>query len=156
MLHPGRAAQIHVDGHSIGVIGEIHPGLAIDLEIDGPVALAEVDLEAFGALLSADQLFEGLSTFPPVRQDIAVIVSDTVEASALIETARIAGGALLDSAEVFDVFTDPQRLGEGRVSIAIRFAFQADDRTLTESEASELRERIVEALASKHGAELRG
>ena len=156
MLHPGRAAQIHVDGHSIGVIGEIHPGLAIDLEIDGPVALAEVDLEAFGALLSADQLFEGLSTFPPVRQDIAVIVSDTVEASALIETARIAGGALLDSAEVFDVFTDPQRLGEGRVSIAIRFAFQADDRTLTESEASELRERIVAALASKHGAELRG
>ncbi|MSO48231.1 MAG: hypothetical protein EXQ67_09160 [Thermoleophilia bacterium] len=100
--------------------------------------------------------FAGLSTFPPVRQDIAVIVGTNVEAAVLIATARTAGGDLLSEIEVFDVFADAERLGADKVSIALRLAFQADDRTLTEDEASTVRESIVAALAAGHGAELRG
>ena len=74
----------------------------------------------------------------------------------MIATARTAGGDLLSEIEVFDVFADTERLGADRVSIALRLAFQAEDRTLTEDEASAVRETIVAALAASHGAELRG
>jgi len=156
LLHPGRAASIIVDGTQIGTLGELHPGLAAGLEFDGPIALAEIDLAKLEACLPGVSIFAGLSTFPPVRQDIAVIVGTDVEAAALIATARTAGGDLLSEIEVFDVFADADRLGADKVSIALRLAFQAEDRTLTEDEASAVRESIVAALAASHGAELRG
>jgi phenylalanyl-tRNA synthetase beta chain len=155
-LHPGRAASIVVNGTQIGTLGELHPGLAASLEFDGPVALAEIDLAKLEACLPGVTTFAGLSTFPPVRQDIAVIVDTHVEAATLIATARAAGGDLLSEIEVFDVFADAERLGADKVSIALRLAFQAEDRTLTEEEASAVREAIVAALAASHGAELRG
>ncbi len=156
LLHPGRAASIVVDGSQIGTLGELHPGLAASLEFDGPIALAEIDLAKLEACLPGVSTFAGLSTFPPVRQDIAVIVGTDVEAAALIATARTSGGDLLSEIEVFDVFADPDRLGADKVSIALRLAFQAEDRTLTEDEASAVRESIVAALTANHGAELRG
>ncbi len=79
-----------------------------------------------------------------------------MQAATLVETARAAGGDLLRDAHVFDVFEDAERIGAGRVSIALRFAFQADDRTLTEAEAIEVRDRVIAALAASCGAELRG
>jgi phenylalanyl-tRNA synthetase beta chain len=91
-----------------------------------------------------------------VRQDIAVIVADDIDAAALIATARAAGGELLQAVEVFDVFADPERVGAGRVSIALRLVFQANDRTLTDDEATAAREQIVGALVASCGAELRG
>ncbi len=156
LLHPGRAASIVVNGTEIGTLGELHPGLAASLEFDGPIALAEIDLAKLEVCLPGVSTFAGLSTFPPVRQDIAVIIGTDVEAAALIATARTAGGDLLSEIEVFDVFADAERLGADKVSIALRLAFQAEDRTLTEDEASAVRESIVAALVASHGAELRG
>ncbi len=156
LLHPGRAARVLVDGQEIGTIGELHPGIAGDLELDGAISLAEFDLAAITRLVPEAAAFMGLSTFPPVHQDIAVIVDSAVQAATLVETARAAGGDLLRDAHVFDVFEDAERLGAGRVSIALRFAFQADDRTLTEEEAIEVRDRVIAALAASCGAELRG
>ncbi len=156
LLHPGRAASIVVNDTQIGTLGELHPGLAARLEFDGPIALAEIDFAKLEACLPGVSAFAGLSTFPPVRQDIAVIVGTDVEAAMLIATARNAGGGLLSEIEVFDVFADAERLGADKVSIALRLAFQAEDRTLTEDEASAVRESIVAALAASHGAELRG
>jgi len=156
LLHPGRAASIVVNDTAIGTLGELHPRLAASLEFDGPIALAEIDLAKLEACLPGVSMFSGLSTFPPVRQDIAVIVGTDVEAAALIATARTAGGDLLSEIEVFDVFADAERLGADKVSIALRLAFQAEDRTLTEEEASVVRELIVAALVAGHGAELRG
>ncbi len=156
LLHPGRAARVLVDGQEIGAIGELHPGIAADLELDGPIALGEFDLAAITRLVPEAAAFMGLSAFPPVHQDIAVIVDSAVEAATLVETARAAGGDLLRDAHVFDVFEDAERIGAGRVSVALRFAFQADDRTLTEEEAIEVRDRVIAALAASCGAELRG
>ncbi len=156
LLHPGRAARVLVDGQEIGTIGELHPGIAADLELDGAIALGEFDLAAITRLVPEAAAFTGLSAFPPVHQDIAVIVDSAVQAATLVETARAAGGDLLRDAHVFDVFEDAERIGAGRVSIALRFAFQADDRTLTEEEAIEVRDRVIAALAASCGAELRG
>jgi phenylalanyl-tRNA synthetase beta chain len=138
------------------MLGELHPGLAADLELDGPVSLAELDLAAIADVVPALTSFSGLSSFPPVRQDIAVIVADDVESAALVSAAESAGGELLHAVEVFDVFADAERVGAGRVSVALRLVFQADDRTLTEDEATAAREQIVAALVTGLGAELRG
>ena len=89
-----------------------------------------------------------------MRQDIAVAVDEDVEVGALVDAAREAGGPLLREARVFDVYRGEQ-VGEGRKSVAIHLAFQSPERTLTDEEAAELRERIVAALAERFGAELR-
>jgi phenylalanyl-tRNA synthetase beta chain len=155
-LHPGRAASLVVGGARIGHLGELHPGLAAELELDGPVSIAELDLSALASAVPTSMTFVGLSAFPPVRQDIAVIVADDVAASDLIVTAQTAGGDLLHGVQVFDVFSDPDRVGVGKVSVAMRLVFLADDRTLTDDEATAAREHIVQALVASCGAELRG
>ena len=113
-------------------------------------------MAALGAVAIDGAAFAAYSQFPPVLQDVAVVVDRAVEAAALLRAARDAGGALLRDARVFDVYDDAERLGPGRVSIALRLTFQADDRTLAEDEASEIRERVVAALVAAFGAELRG
>jgi phenylalanyl-tRNA synthetase beta chain len=155
-LHPGRAATLVAGDIRLGVIGELHPGLVVDLEVDGPVSIAEIDLEALAAAVPGISGFASLSTFPPVRQDIAVIVSESVEAATLVTTAQDAGGELLQRVDVFDVFSDAERVGVGKVSVALRLVFQAADRTLTDDEATVAREQIVSALVASCGAELRG
>ena len=156
LLHPGRAARVCCDDVPLGVIGEIHPGVAVDLELSGPVALAEFDLATIAALVPGIERVASVSPFPPVRQDIAIVVSNGIEAAALVATIREAGGTLLRAVDVFDVFADEQRLGAGRVSIAFHLAFQASDRTLTDDEASGVRDAVIAALVDCHGAELRG
>ena len=155
-LHPGRAAALQAGSVRFGVIGELHPGLAVDLEVDGPVSIAELDLTAIAAAVPGTTSFSGLSAFPPVRQDIAVVVAEGVEAAVLVTAAHDAGGELLREVHVFDVFADSARVGVGKVSVALRLVFQADDRTLTDEEATAVREQIVGALVTSCGAELRG
>ena len=76
-------------------------------------------------------------------------------AAAVLEVVRGAGGALLRSAEVFDVYRGAQ-VGEGRASLAVRMEFRAADRTLTDDEVAARREKIVAALREQVGGELRG
>jgi len=87
-----------------------------------------------------------------VREDLAVVVSETVTAAELVELVRRAGGPLLAGVEVFDVYRDPARLGEGNVSLALRLTYRAADRTLTDAEVAERREAIAAAV----GRELDG
>jgi len=155
-LHPGRsAAVIAGDGERVGWLGELHPSVAATWDLDGEVAGFEVDLDAVLALAPLVPDYEDVTPFPAVRQDLAVIVGDDVTAEALVETVRDAGGALLRSAEVFDVYRGAQ-IGEGRASLALRLEFRAPDRTLTDEEVAERRRKIVTAVTERLGGELRG
>ncbi len=87
-----------------------------------------------------------LTSFPEVREDLAVIVADDVSAERVLETVRKAGAPLLADAEVFDVYADAERIGAGNVSLAIRLSYRAADRTLTDDEVAGKRQRIVAAL----------
>jgi phenylalanyl-tRNA synthetase beta chain len=99
-------------------------------------------------------VYEDVITYPAVLQDIAVAVDEDVAVGALVDAAREAAGELLREARVFDVYRGGQ-VGEGRKSVAIHLAFQSPERTLTEEEATPMRERIVAELAERFGAELR-
>ena len=94
-------------------------------------------------------------TYPAVREDIAVTVDEGVEVGALVDAVREAAGPILREARVFDVYRGEQ-VGEGRKSVAIHLSFQSPERTLTDEEAAEARDRIVAALNERFGAELRG
>jgi phenylalanyl-tRNA synthetase beta chain len=121
--------------------------------IERTVSVFEIDV----AELAGDTrvpLYRDVTTYPPVRQDIAVVVNDATTAAMVIGVIREAAGNLLAHAEVFDVYQGPQ-VGEGQKSLAVHLVFQAPDRTLTDAEADAARGRIVDALERRLGASLR-
>jgi phenylalanyl-tRNA synthetase beta chain len=152
-LHPGRAARIEVDGTEAGWLGELHPSVAADWELPGEVALFELDLDAVPIPPTA--IYADLTSFPDVREDLAVVVEEAVTAAQVLDTLTRAGRPLLSSAEVFDVYRDPARLGEGRKSLAVRLAFRASDRTLTDQDVAHQRQKIAQALEEKLGGRIR-
>jgi phenylalanyl-tRNA synthetase beta chain len=154
-LHPGRAAHVNVGGANVGWIGEIHPLVLAEWDLTGTVAAFELDLDAVAARLPGPPAFEDVTSFPSVREDLAVVVPDTVDAAAVIETARAVGAPLLAEIEVFDAYRDPARIGEGSVSLALHMEFRAPDRTLTDAEVAERRRAIGEVLAQELGGRVR-
>ncbi len=152
-LHPGRAARIIVAGAEAGWIGEVHPLVAAQWDLRDTVAGFELDLDAVPEPPIAP--YRALSDFPDVREDIAVVVSEGVTAAELTALVRRAGGPLLAKAEVFDVYRDPERLGEGNVSLAVALTYRAPDRTLTDEEVAKRRDAISKALADELGGRIR-
>jgi phenylalanyl-tRNA synthetase beta chain len=152
-LHPGRAARIELEGRPAGWLGELHPTVASEWELPGPVALFELDLDALPVPPTA--IYTDLTSFPEVREDLAVVVAESVPAAHVLTTVRRAGAPLLQAAQVFDVYRDAERLGEERKSLAIRLAFRAADRTLTDQDVARQRQRIAAALEEELGGRIR-
>jgi phenylalanyl-tRNA synthetase beta chain len=151
-LHPGRAAVVQVGGERVGWVGEVHPLVERAWDIDQTVAAFTIDLGRVCELAPDVTSYRDMTTFPALRQDIAVVVGDDVPAARLVEVVRGAGGGLLQRAEIFDRY----ELGERRVSLALHLEFRAGDRTLTDEDVAPVREAIVAALADQVGGELRG
>jgi phenylalanyl-tRNA synthetase beta chain len=147
-LHPGRAARVLLDGVPAGWLGEVHPSVAAHWDLSEPVAAFELELDAALELAATPQ-YQDVTSFPEVREDLAVIVSVSVSAADVVAVARRAGGNLLAGAEVFDVYRDPERIGTGNVSLALRLHFRALDRTLTDEDVAARRREIAGALASE-------
>jgi phenylalanyl-tRNA synthetase beta chain len=153
-LHPGRAARVGVGGSDAGWLGELHPLVCREWDLEAAVGF-ELDLAVLVAAATAEgETFEDVTTYPAVRQDLAVVVPDDVSAAQVRESVLTAGGELLRSADVFDLY-EGEQLGEGRKSLALRLEFRADDRTLTDEEVAGLREQISARLG-EIGGSLRG
>jgi phenylalanyl-tRNA synthetase beta chain len=153
-LHPGRCGLIVVGGAPAGWIGELHPEVAAEWGFESAVAAFELDLNLAGETVTT-ALYADVTSFPEVREDLAVIVSDAVPADEVLTVARRAGGTLLTGAEVFDVYRDPERIGAGNVSLALRLQFRASDRTLTDEEVAGRRRRIAAALTKELSGRVR-
>ncbi|MEA2154567.1 MAG: phenylalanyl-tRNA synthetase beta chain, partial [Solirubrobacteraceae bacterium] len=153
-LHPGRSATVSVAGAEIGWVGDVHPLVAAAWDLDG-VAAFEIDLDAAIAQAGAIPVYEDLTSFPELREDIAVVVDAGVPAAAVLDVVRAAGGRLLARAEVFDVYTGEQ-VAAGRTSLAIALTFRARDRTLSDADVLPVREKILARLDKELGGELRG
>ncbi|MBV9464611.1 MAG: phenylalanine--tRNA ligase subunit beta, partial [Solirubrobacterales bacterium] len=100
-------------------------------------------------------IYRDLTSFPEVREDLAVIVPEAVSAEQVRSVVGRAGAPLLAAADVFDVYRDPERLGEGNVSLALRLTFRAPDRTLTDEQVAERRQAITRALAEELSGRVR-
>lgn len=152
--HPGRFAFVTAGGTRVGVVGELHPRTNEALGFPAHSAAFELDLTALFATLDGKPVqAKPVSTFPPVKQDLAFTVPDTISAAQLESVVRQAAGDLLESIELFDVFTGEQ-LDEGKKSLAYAVVFRSPDRTLSAEDSEAARARIVEA-AAEIGAQLR-
>jgi len=144
LLHPGKTARTQA-----GVLGELHPRL-----LEGEWGVFELDLADLFAASHEPVVYEDFITYPAIRQDVAVSVPEDVPAGDLVAAAREAAGAELVEARVFDVYRGEQ-VGTGRKSVALALAFQSRERTLTEEDATRLRDAITAELGRRFGAELR-
>jgi phenylalanyl-tRNA synthetase beta chain len=152
-MHPGRGAAVLVGGEPVGWVGEIHPNVASQWDFEQAVAAFELDLDAVP--VKAATIYREFAAFPDVREDLAVVVSEAVTAQQIVALVRTAGSPLLAGAEVFDVYRDPERLGQGKVSVAVRLAYRAGDRTLTDTEVAAQRQRIINALGQQLDGKIR-
>jgi phenylalanyl-tRNA synthetase beta chain len=144
-LHPGRSAAVSVAGIPAGWLGELHPLVCREWDLEAAVGF-EIDAAPLLAAANAgDESYEDVTTFPAAYQDLAVVVPAEVAATEVRAAVLDGGGELLQAAEVFDLF-EGEQLGEGRKSLALGLEFRATDRTLTDEEVTAAREAIKAKL----------
>ncbi|MGB4321924.1 MAG: phenylalanine--tRNA ligase subunit beta [Anaerolineaceae bacterium] len=154
-FHPGKCAEVWVGEEVLGVMGELHPQVRKNYAFgQDPVLAAEFDGEKLTRLSSADFANKAISSYPAMVEDIALIVDESVPADALEALIRQSGGKLLVDVRLFDVYRD-EKLGSGRKSLAYQLTYQAFDRTLTDKDALNIRNRIVKQTKNVFGAQLR-
>ena len=152
-LHPGKAAQIKVNGQVVGVFGELHPLTKDQYEFGAaPVVVAEFDLETLYNVSPTYGLIP-VADVPPVLEDIAVIVDESVPAERVASLIRQTGGKTVTQVRLFDVYRSEQ-IGAGKKSLAYSLTYQSD-RTMTDAEAAAIRNKIVKRLEYEVGAKLR-
>jgi phenylalanyl-tRNA synthetase beta chain len=152
-LHPGRSGRVMVDGENTGWIGEIHPLVCREWDLESAAGF-EVDLAPLVAASPiGEETYEDVISYPAVHQDVAVVVDESVPAAEVRSAVLEGGGELLRSAEVFDLYRGEQ-LGERQKSLALRLSFRAADRTLTDEEVAE-RRAAIEAAVRNLGGSLR-
>ena len=153
-FHPGRSAQVLFDGAPIGAVGELHPGVAAGQEVEGRVAAGELVLDALVDAAGGPMVVAEVPRYPPVRRDLAFIVSEEVPAGQVQAAIEEVAGDLLGRCVLFDVFRgDPLR--PGVKSLAFEVDLRAPDRTLTGDETEPVVGAIVERLREAFRAELR-
>ncbi|MEV5693245.1 phenylalanine--tRNA ligase subunit beta [Micromonospora globbae] len=151
--HPGRCAELVVDGAVVGHAGELHPTVVAALELPRRTSAMELNLDLLPAppVLPAPEV----SGFPPALIDVALVVDENVPAAQVQRALTEGAGHLLEDVRLFDVYTSEQ-LGAGRKSLAYKLTFRAPDRTLTVEEAVAARDAAVAVAAERFGATLRG
>jgi phenylalanyl-tRNA synthetase beta chain len=149
--HPGRCAELVVDGASLGHAGELHPKVCSELGLPARSAALEVDLDLLLSRAVAVAPGPRFSTYPMAKEDVALVVDDDVTAARVEAALREGAGELLESVRLFDLYTGEQ-IGEGRKSLAFALRFRAPDRTLTEAETGAARDAAVARAAELTGA----
>ncbi len=152
-LHPGKAAAIKVNGQVVGVFGELHPLTKEKYEFgNAPVVVAEFDLDVLRKATPAYGIIP-VADVPPVLEDIAVIVDESVPAERVESLIRQTGGRTVTHVRLFDVYRD-EKIGNGKKSLAYSLTYQSD-KTMTDAEAAAIRTKIVKRLEYEVGAKLR-
>jgi phenylalanyl-tRNA synthetase beta chain len=154
-LHPGRTAEVGFGTDVVGVMGEVHPDVLDNFDIEERIYIAELDLDMLLDNGTLDRTYVALPKFPAVQRDIAITVPKYVLARDIENVIKKSGGKLIEDVKLFDVYEGSQ-IPEGYKSVAYSIVYRAPDRTLTDQEVDKLQERIIKALKEQIGAQLRG
>ena len=153
-FHPGRCADIYANGVKIGTLGQIHPAVAENYGVECAIYAAEISLSGIMAAGNAEVKYKQLPKFPAVTRDIAMLVDSAVPVAKLEAVMVKAGGKLLESVNLFDVYEGKQ-IPEGKKSVAYSAVFRAADRSLTNEEVNVIFDKILKNLEKDAGAQLR-
>ena len=152
-LHPGRQADIIYDGVKVGYLGEVHPQVCENYNIGDRVYYADIDMPYIVEHACFDKKYEGIAKFPTSTRDISLVVDKEVLIGTMENAIIKKGGKLLESCELFDIY-EGEQVGEGKKSVAFSLVFRAKDRTLSDTEISEIMDKILAEL-TRLGAVLR-
>jgi phenylalanyl-tRNA synthetase beta chain len=154
-LQPGRGAEVLSGGASLGWVGELHPLAVAAYDAEAPVVAFELDVEALEKAARPARDYVDVPQFPAVSIDQAFVVDEAVTHERLEQCMSSAGGKLLESVRLFDVYRDDKRIGAGKKSMAYALTYRAADRTLTSEEVDKAHAKLVKKVAGATGAEVR-
>ena len=152
--HPGRCAQVIIDGVDVGVLGQVHPVVAKNYGIDAEVYCAEINFTALLSLQLPDATYVPLPKYPSVSRDLALVCAEEVTVAQVEEVISASAGKLLRGIRLFDIYRGTG-IPEGKKSMAFSLELRADDRTLTDADSEDVVTKVLAALADKLGATLR-
>ena len=156
-LQPGRAAEIYVGGGELlGWVGNVHPTPLANFGISEDVVAFELSEAALLRLAKRELPYVDVPTLPAITHDLAIVVDEDVTCETLTQRIESAGGKLLESARLFDVYRDPIRVGVGKKSMAFELTYRAADHTLTSEEVEKAHEKLVKKVCRSTGGEVRG
>ena len=154
-FHPGKCARVISGEKQIGVFGELHPMVRGRYDwpasFRAPVLAAELDLDALLQLIPARHATEAVPTLPPVLEDLAIVVDESVPAERVAELIRQVGGKVVTEVRLFDVYRN-EKLGAGRKSLAYSLTYQAVNKTFSDKDVAGIRARILRRLEQELGA----
>jgi phenylalanyl-tRNA synthetase beta chain len=155
-LHPGRSAEVMAGGEVVGHFGELHPKVAETFGLGGrAVQVGEFDLETLRVALPFRHLYQSVPRFPAALRDIAIVVEGSVPAERVEHEIQLAGGALLRKVRLFDLYRGDS-IPAGTKSLAYALTYQAEDRTLKDTEVDKAHKKIEDRLKHVLKAQIRG
>jgi phenylalanyl-tRNA synthetase beta chain len=162
-LQAGRSAEVLVGGDVVGWLGEAAPNVLHAFEASGPVVLFELSVERLMKAESRGRItYREIPRHPAFSLDIALVVEEAVSAERVIASIRSAGGQMLESVRLFDVYRDAEdtpadrrRLPEGKKSLAFSLSYRAPDRTLSDADVRPVHEKLLRKVSGAVGAEVR-
>ncbi len=153
--HPGRCAKLVAeDGTELGVFGQAHPLMADNYGMSLPVYVAELAFDTIYATSNTKKSYKPLPKYPATTRDFSFVCDEDMEVGAIEGVMAKAGGKLVESVALFDIYRGPQ-VGDGKKSVSLRVTLRAADRTLTVEEADKVTKKMLNDLKFKMGLELR-
>jgi phenylalanyl-tRNA synthetase beta chain len=155
IFHPGKCARILIGEREVGVVGELHPQVREHYDLPKtPLIAADLDLNLLLESIPEDYSVQSVPAFPPTLEDLAVVVDESLPAARVEAMILQVGGKMVKGVRLFDVYTG-QQVDSGKKSLAYSLTYQADDRTLTDKDAAQIRQRIIRRLEQELGAKIR-
>ncbi len=153
-MHPGRTADLSINGESFGYVGELHPQIAVNYGIGTKAYIVVLEMKALIDKANLVNTYKALPKFPGVTRDIAMLVKDEITVKEIETVIKKNAGEYLEKVTLFDVYKGSQ-IGEGYKSVAYSISFRAADKTLTEQDISKAMQQVLSSLADTLGAQLR-
>lgn len=154
-LAPGAAARVRSGQKDLGWVGELHPEVQQGWDLESPVLLFEMDLEALMELSVAVPRFRPLPRFPEVVRDLSILVSEEVPAGDILKCMQEMGLRWLERVVLYDLFQDTERLPAGTRSLTFRIWYRSQEGSLTDEAVNQEQQRLLDGLSSAFGARLR-
>lgn len=153
-LHPGKSADILLDGEKVGYIGQLSPAKITEHDLPKNVHIFEILLEPLLLRSRKESVFKPLPRYPYIERDLSVVVERKVSGEDIKHLISRLGGDIISSVILFDLYRG-ESIPEGFRSMAFRIRYQSGERTLTDAEVEEVHSRVVETLVNEVGAAIR-
>ncbi|SHI70846.1 phenylalanyl-tRNA synthetase beta subunit [Malonomonas rubra DSM 5091] len=153
-LHPGKSCHLLQKKKQLGSIGEVHPQVLAAFDIDQPVFLLELDVEAMLEVSGEYSKFKPLSRFPDVIRDSALLLDESVSAAEVMDIINRTKVKYIENAVLFDLYTG-KGIPEGKKSLAVRVRYRDLEKTLTDDEVVKGHNKLIKSICHQLGAEIR-